>query len=132
MVEHIVAHGKEDDGKDIVRIRWYGYDITADTWEQTEGILPHFVKRYCTRKKIPASSLLPKGLVDAPPTRRILSTVQDDDLTANPTALLFMEGETLEKLELAACDHERARRTENAQATAVVINGLSDQARRRK
>lgn len=82
MVECIVAHGKGDDGKDIVRIRWHRYDSTVDTWKPTEDIPPNFVKRYWTWKKIPLFALLLDALENELPTRRISSIVQDDDPTA--------------------------------------------------
>lgn len=65
--------------------------------------------------------------------RRVSSTVQDEDPTANSTALLVMKGKTQEKLAAASehesaiersSDNERARRVADEKAKAVGINGF--------
>jgi hypothetical protein len=43
IVERIISHGDLDDCTRVVRLRWHGYDDSADTWEPTSEISLSFV-----------------------------------------------------------------------------------------
>jgi hypothetical protein len=47
-----VSHGKDPDGKLVVRVRWAGYDSVNDTWENPCTLPPDVVRRYECRKKV--------------------------------------------------------------------------------
>lgn len=64
VVDYIVGHGEGDEAKKIVRIRWHGYEDRANTWEPVGEIPRHFIKRYCSKKKIPLSNVLSEDLLD--------------------------------------------------------------------
>jgi hypothetical protein len=52
VVDRIVAHGTNDDGQYMVRIRWHGQDKSEDTKQEATDLPRHFVERYAKKKKI--------------------------------------------------------------------------------
>jgi Chromo (CHRromatin Organisation MOdifier) domain len=52
VVERIVSHGRDENGKVIVRVRWAGYDSSDDTWEDPYMMPPPVVRKYEKRRKV--------------------------------------------------------------------------------
>jgi hypothetical protein len=61
VVDRVVTHRKESDGRVSLRVRWAGFDATDDTWEESTSLPRHFVERYARRKRIQVSQLLPSA-----------------------------------------------------------------------
>lgn len=49
VVERIMDHRDEPDGKRLYKVRWFGYDKHNDTFEPEQNIPTHFVIRYWNR-----------------------------------------------------------------------------------
>ena len=50
VVDHVVAHRDDDDGKLVFRVRWYGYTPEEDTEEPISHVRRSHVIFYCRRK----------------------------------------------------------------------------------
>ena len=51
VVDRIVSHRVADDGTLRLRVRWFGYDSSQDTWEPVVTLPPELVRRYVTRRR---------------------------------------------------------------------------------
>jgi Chromo (CHRromatin Organisation MOdifier) domain len=51
VVDRIVAHGVNDDGQYMIKIRWHGQDKSKDTWQEASDLPRHFVERYARKRK---------------------------------------------------------------------------------
>ena len=52
VVDRIVSHRVADDGTLRLRVRWFGYDSSQDTWEPVVTLPPELVRRYVTRRRL--------------------------------------------------------------------------------
>jgi Chromo (CHRromatin Organisation MOdifier) domain len=50
VVEKLVDFGEAADGTRLYRVRWLGYEASADTWEPEEGLPATFIRRYWKTK----------------------------------------------------------------------------------
>ena len=51
VVDHIVSHQRDADGKMYLRIRWFGNERVSDTWEPLLHIPAELIQRFLKRKK---------------------------------------------------------------------------------
>jgi Chromo (CHRromatin Organisation MOdifier) domain len=63
VVERIISHGDLDDGTRVVRVRWHGYDDSADTWEPVSEIPMSFERRYARCRRLALSAVLPTEMM---------------------------------------------------------------------
>jgi Chromo (CHRromatin Organisation MOdifier) domain len=52
VIERIVGHRVTADGKILVRVRWFGYDPSQDTWEPVISIPVEIMRRYVKRRRL--------------------------------------------------------------------------------
>ena len=55
VIDHLVSHRRDDAGTMHVRVRWFGYDQSADTWEPILHIPRELLRRYVKRRKLSQS-----------------------------------------------------------------------------
>ena len=55
VIDHLVSHRRDDAGTMHVRVRWFGYDPSADTWEPILHIPRELLRRYVKRRKLSQS-----------------------------------------------------------------------------
>lgn len=126
VVEYVVAHGEDENGKKIVRIRWHACEDSADTWEPVGEILNNFIQGYCSKKKTPLSKVLPEKVLDESvghyqQQRQMLPLHQTQPL-AQETALLPVgehatRPEELQRVATGVNDYME-------RAIALIVNGL--------
>ena len=50
--DKFVGHGYDERGRLMLRVRWFGYGSTSDTWELVEGLPTEKVRKYCRQAGI--------------------------------------------------------------------------------
>jgi transposase InsO family protein len=58
VIDRVVAHGVNDNGEYMVKIRWHGQDKSEDTWQESTDVPRHFIEKYARRKKLQVSDVL--------------------------------------------------------------------------
>ena len=66
-MDHIVSHHQDAEGKVYFRVRWFGYERDADTWEPLLHIPEEMVRRYVRRKKLNPQDFRPSATADHRP-----------------------------------------------------------------
>jgi Chromo (CHRromatin Organisation MOdifier) domain len=59
VIERLLSHGVDDDGKVVMRVRWFGFGSDDDTWEPITHPPKHQVERYAKRNKTAIEDLEP-------------------------------------------------------------------------
>ena len=52
VIDRVIAHRVGADGQRWLRIRWFGYDSSQDSWEPVVNIPPELVRRYVRRRRL--------------------------------------------------------------------------------
>jgi hypothetical protein len=52
VIDHIVSHRRDSDGVMLLRIRWFGFDKSEDTWERALHIPVELTRRYVRKRKL--------------------------------------------------------------------------------
>ena len=52
VIDRVIAHRVGADGQRWLRIRWFGYDSSQDSWEPVVNIPPELVRRYVWRRRL--------------------------------------------------------------------------------
>jgi Chromo (CHRromatin Organisation MOdifier) domain len=93
IAERIISHGDLDDGTRVVRVRWHGYDNSADTWEPTSEIPMSFVRRYARRWKLALSGVLPMELMpdEREASRRMTKPSQEPPVPTAHALFLYSQ-----------------------------------------
>jgi Chromo (CHRromatin Organisation MOdifier) domain len=65
VIERLLDHGQDEDGRTILKVRWAGFKPADDTWEPIQNLPEELVRRYAKRRKIE----LPSSLSQVSPAR---------------------------------------------------------------
>jgi hypothetical protein len=52
VIERVIAHGRNENGDLVVRIRWAGYGSSDETWERPQDLRESVLRRYERRKNL--------------------------------------------------------------------------------
>jgi hypothetical protein len=58
VIDHIVSHRRDSHGVMLLRIRWFGFDKSEDTWEPVLHIPVELTRRYARRRKLDLNDFL--------------------------------------------------------------------------
>jgi len=50
--DHFVGQGYDDNGRLLLKVRWFGYGPTEDAWEYVEDLPTEKVRQYCQRHQL--------------------------------------------------------------------------------
>jgi hypothetical protein len=91
IVQRIISHEDLNDGTRVARVRWHGYDDSADIWETVSEIPMSFMRRYARRRKLALSEVLPTELMPdkREVSRRMTKPSQEPLIPTNHALFLY-------------------------------------------
>jgi hypothetical protein len=52
VIDHLVSHRRDEQGTIQIRVRWFGYDYSSDTWDPVLHLPREMLQRYVKRRKL--------------------------------------------------------------------------------